>query len=235
MARPKKDKLPELTPMQRRFVKEYFVDFEGKAAAIRAGYSPTIASAQASKMLKQPHIAEALAKETKKKEYEIDIDANRTLLELARISYFDPRQVLEWETIAAAEDGEPSDDDDEGGKKVRVGDFMLRIKDAKDLSDDAAAAIKEFKIDDKGITVKFHDKLRALEVLAKFHNLVRPADHINIFNQLGVMNESQLDELEREVLKRLGTQSAQGHVIEGEAQEINGKLPQHIRALAETS
>lgn len=48
-----------LSPRQRLFCNEYVVDFEGKAAAIRAGYAITYAEKQASNLLrKTPGIAE---------------------------------------------------------------------------------------------------------------------------------------------------------------------------------
>ena len=44
-----------LTPMQERFCSEYLIDFNAKAAALRAGYSEASAK-NASKMLNQPII-----------------------------------------------------------------------------------------------------------------------------------------------------------------------------------
>lgn len=45
-----------LSPMQLSFVHEYLVDYNGKAAAIRAGYSESCAKQKASQLLKHPLI-----------------------------------------------------------------------------------------------------------------------------------------------------------------------------------
>ncbi|HEY4370985.1 MAG TPA: terminase small subunit [Burkholderiales bacterium] len=45
---------------RRRFVQEYAVDYNGAAAAMRAGYSTRSAKVTASRLLAQPHIKAAL-------------------------------------------------------------------------------------------------------------------------------------------------------------------------------
>jgi hypothetical protein len=49
-----------LTPHEKRFVAEYPVDFNGKQAAIRAGYSERRAAITASELLKKPEVVDAL-------------------------------------------------------------------------------------------------------------------------------------------------------------------------------
>lgn len=56
-----------LTEKQKAFVREYPVDFNGKRAAMRAGYSPAGAAVEAHKMLRKPKIQEALKREIKKR------------------------------------------------------------------------------------------------------------------------------------------------------------------------
>jgi len=50
----------ELTAKQRRFVDEYLIDLNATRAALRAGYSRRSAGQQASRLLRQPRIAEAV-------------------------------------------------------------------------------------------------------------------------------------------------------------------------------
>ena len=50
----------DLSDKQRRFVDEYLIDMNGKQAAIRAGYSPDAAAAQASRLLTYANVSEAL-------------------------------------------------------------------------------------------------------------------------------------------------------------------------------
>ncbi len=49
-----------LTPKQQRFVAEYLVDFNGKQAAIRAGYAPNSAEVVASKLLRLAKVSAAV-------------------------------------------------------------------------------------------------------------------------------------------------------------------------------
>jgi len=49
-----------LTPRQEAFVREYLVDSNGKAAAIRAGYSANTAESQASRLLRNAKVASAV-------------------------------------------------------------------------------------------------------------------------------------------------------------------------------
>ena len=48
--------LSALTPKQRRWIDEYLIDFNGAAAAVRAGYSPKSARAIAHENLTKPNI-----------------------------------------------------------------------------------------------------------------------------------------------------------------------------------
>ena len=55
----------ELTPKQAAFVREYLIDGNGSAAAIRAGYSAKSAKDVASENLKKPMVAAAIKAATK--------------------------------------------------------------------------------------------------------------------------------------------------------------------------
>ena len=52
----------KLTALQERFVEEYQVDFRGREAAVRAGYSPKGANVQAHNLLKLPKIQARITK-----------------------------------------------------------------------------------------------------------------------------------------------------------------------------
>lgn len=76
-----------ITPKQKRFCDEYLVDHNGYKAAVRAGYTKKAARAQASRMLTKGNIKAYLAAKVKKIEDKLDISAERTLLEIARVAY----------------------------------------------------------------------------------------------------------------------------------------------------
>jgi len=68
-----------LTPKQALFVKEYLVDMNGTQAAIRAGYSERTANEQASRLLANASIREAVAENSKARAAKVDITAEYVL------------------------------------------------------------------------------------------------------------------------------------------------------------
>jgi len=62
-----------LTPKQALFVAEYFRDFNGTQALVRAGYSPIGANKQVARMLSKPVIAQAI--QQKRQEHLAGVDA----------------------------------------------------------------------------------------------------------------------------------------------------------------
>lgn len=76
-----------LNPKQQRFVDEYLIDLNGKQAAIRAGYSPRSAEVQASQLLSQPKVAEAVAAAKADLARRTGITQEKVLLEYARLGF----------------------------------------------------------------------------------------------------------------------------------------------------
>jgi hypothetical protein len=68
-----------LTPKQHRFCIEYLKDENGKAAAIRAGYSPRCAAQQAYELLQNPKVREFIDQEQSDSldRSRVDLDAER--------------------------------------------------------------------------------------------------------------------------------------------------------------
>lgn len=142
------------------FVTEYTKDFNGKQAAIRAGYSAKGAEVTASKLLRHPKVAAALAPKQQQQVAEraeainrMELSVERTRLEVARLAYFDPRKLY---------------DDDGNLKKIT------------ELDDDSAAAIAGMDVlelrGENGVIgvvkkYKFADKNSALDKAAKIDGL----------------------------------------------------------------
>lgn len=88
-----------LTDQQRMFVAEYLRDRSATKAAVRAGYAPETARQQGSRLLTNVVIRrlvnshhEEVLEQVK---HETGITLERTLREIARISYFDPRKLFD--------------------------------------------------------------------------------------------------------------------------------------------
>lgn len=153
------------TPKHAKFVAEYLVDLNGRAAAIRAGYSPRnphAAEVQAARLLARPDIAAAVAAGKAKQLAALDITAEKVLREIARLSFSDLRTLFD-------QDG--------------------NLKSIHTLNADEAACIASLEVVKKNLTagdgqmdtvikLKVWDKTRSLEMLAKhFALLTEKVEH----------------------------------------------------------
>lgn len=88
-----------LTPRRERFAREYVVDLNAKAAAIRAGYSKKDAAREGCLLLKDRAVR-ALIDELKAKQYQrLELKADNVLLELSRIGFLDPAGVFNLDNV----------------------------------------------------------------------------------------------------------------------------------------
>jgi len=143
-----------LKDRQKMFIAEYLLDRNATKAAIRAGYSPKTAYSQGQRLLKNVEIQKALSKAMQRQEERTQITADRVLLELARIAFFDPRKLFD-------QYGNP--------------------KNINEIDDDTAAVIAGLDVDTKTdgesdlltITKKLRlaDKQKALDMLGRHFGL----------------------------------------------------------------
>jgi phage terminase small subunit len=88
-------KMAALDPRHQRFVQEYLVDLNGTQAAIRAGYSANTANEQASRLLANVKIQEAVEEAQRKLQDKLEINAERVIQKLATIAMADPRELVQ--------------------------------------------------------------------------------------------------------------------------------------------
>jgi phage terminase small subunit len=127
-------------------------------AYVIAGYAKS--AANACNLAKRPEVAARIqeisveiAEAAKSRSM---VTADRVLSELARIGFADVTQAVQ----------------------VRRG--RVKIKDTDDLAPDLRAALSEIRQGREGTTVKFHDKVRALESLSKHLGLTRENIDLNV-------------------------------------------------------
>jgi phage terminase small subunit len=110
----------KLTPKQQRFVEEYLIDMNGTQAAIRAGYSERTACEQASRLLANVKIQEAVALARTIVSEKAGITVERVLREMGRLAFVDVRKLYDA-------DG--------------------RLLSIHDIDDETAAAISSIEVD----------------------------------------------------------------------------------------
>lgn len=146
-----------LTAKQECFVAEYLIDLNATQAAIRAGYSENGASVQGSKLLANAKVQAAIQEAQAKRSEKTGITQERVLLELARIGFADIRKTVAWGSA-------PEGAVDEDGNPML---YPVELKPSGEVDDDTAAAISEVSLTAQGVKLKMHDKLSALDKIAR--------------------------------------------------------------------
>jgi len=143
----------ELTDRQNAFIREYLKDFNATQAAIRAGYSPTSAAESGCENLIKSNIRSEIDRIIAQRAARVGISVERVLQEYARIAFFNPTTV-----VSVTEKG------------------TVLITPTDELDEDDSACIAEVSSKETlfgaDVKIKFHDKLRALDTLAKHLRIV---------------------------------------------------------------
>lgn len=138
-----------LTAKQQRFVAEYLIDLNQTQAAIRAGYSERTAAEQASRLLTNVKVAEAIQAAMKARSERTQIDADWVLKRLARDATADLADLytehgtlkpvhewpIAWRTglVAGIETVQERDGEDAEGKPVYATVRKVKLLDRTKL------------------------------------------------------------------------------------------------------
>lgn len=125
------------------FCHEYMIDFNGKQAAIRAGYAPRAAASQAARMLTLVNVSRAIHALATQHAEKIELTATKVMEEVARIAFSDPRNLF-----------------DADGK----------LKKPKDWDKNTAACVASY--DGKTKTVRLWSKTEALSLASRITKIV---------------------------------------------------------------
>lgn len=139
-----------MKPKHEAFVREYLVDFNATAAAIRAGYSPKTASQIGHKLLRRADITVAVHQASTEAAEANAVKVGRTLSELKIIAFTDIADFVTWDQNGA-----------------------VRLRPIADIDPRKLAAISEVREiagpgGKVGYVVKMHDKVAALQSLGKY-------------------------------------------------------------------
>jgi phage terminase small subunit len=138
-----------LLPKRELFCREYLKDLNGAQAAVRAGYAPSTANVNVSWWLADPEVQAFIAELAAERNKKLGIEADDILEELRKIALADPACAY----------------DEDGAFKRDIHQIPVHVrKNIASIKTSQNGQITE---------VKFHDKLRALEMLAR---------HLSLFN-----------------------------------------------------
>jgi phage terminase small subunit len=157
-------RVAKLTPKQQRFIEEYLVDLNATQAAIRAGYSPSTAKEQGCQNLSKLNVKNAIDQALAERSRRTGINQDRVLLELAKIAFLNPVDVIDMD--AATLKGDANRDDTAAIASVKV----KRIP-----TEDGDIVERE---------VRTYDKLKALEQIGRHLGMWK--DNINLSGEVGI-------------------------------------------------
>ena len=149
------EKPPELNERQEKFCREYLLDLNATQAAIRAGYSETSAGTIGFENMRKHAIVARIQELVGKRNARLEITTDRILAEYARIGF---ASVGTFTSVTSA--GDPYMDLSKVGEDDWAAISEVQTEDYVDGRGEDARSVKKVK-------VKMHDKLRALDAMAK--------------------------------------------------------------------
>ena len=158
-----------LTEKQRLFCLYYIKSYNATLSATKAGYAKDSAHVQGSCLLRNTKIAKEIKRLKGRALKDLYIDALDVLEVYAKIAFADITECIEFgsnkEYVYV-----------EGQRMIGVdGDYLkqdvnyVRVKGYDEID---GSLISEVKQGREGISIKFHDKMKALEVLIKYFDLL---------------------------------------------------------------
>ncbi|MFD3271507.1 terminase small subunit [Paenibacillus dendritiformis] len=155
-----------LTDKQRIFVMEYLRDFNATRAAMAAGYSKKTAYSIGWELLRKPEVQAEIQRHKEALTGELGLDVRRVIAELMKIAFADISDVMEFglhDVPLLDDEGKPVMNGD--GEVVYEKVNYVALKNAEAID---STVISEVKKTREGVSVKLHDKMRAIEKLERY-------------------------------------------------------------------
>lgn len=150
----------KLTAKQELFIQYYLEDLNATQAAIRAGYSKPSACSIAEENLRKPEISERIKQELDRLKKKSQVTKEAMIEELRRIAFGNMGNLAKW---------------NESG---------VRYKSSDELTPEAMSTVLsvEEETNQHGgkLKIKQHDKMRAMELLAKLHGYTLDKSEIEL-------------------------------------------------------
>lgn len=165
--------MAKLNEKQQRFVDEYLIDLNGTQAAIRAGYSPKTANEQASRLLTNVNIQQAVSVAMAERSKRTGVNQDRVVLELAKIALVKMTDIV----------------DNQGRIKTTATDDDLACIESmkyKESESDTGSSVER--------EVKISSKIKALELLGKHLGMWNDKLDINITQPIVISGDDKLED-----------------------------------------
>ena len=157
--------MSNITPRQELFCREYVIDRNGAAAAIRAGYSKAGAAQQASRLLTIAKIKGRIAAMLHDSAARQDATLDRVMSELAHIAFANMSDFSSWaaNTVKLIPSAELSEE---------------KLKAVESIAETSG------KNGDPQLKIRLHSKLRALELLLRIHEMKEIEARLSLIEEM---------------------------------------------------
>lgn len=155
-----------LTPRRLRFVDEYLIDLDARAAARRAGFSPKTRS-YPTKLMRDPDVARAIGKAMTERAERTGITRERVLAEYAKIAFIDLSDLADWDGAGVAFKDAAAIPEEIAAAIALVAELDALDAPEGDAPEGDAPAGDGAEGGAHRFRVTLFDKLKALEALAR--------------------------------------------------------------------
>lgn len=166
--------MAKLTAKQKRFCDEYLIDLNATQSAIRSGYSVKTANEQGARLLANVSVQEAIAKEMAERSKRTGINQDRVVMELARIAFINPQNLIDPEDASVRQDATEDD--------------LACIQSVKVKTMDGAKGSSVER------EIKLNDKMKALELLGKHLGMWNDKVDVNVAVPVVICGEDDLED-----------------------------------------
>jgi phage terminase small subunit len=180
-----------LTERERLFAMEYLRDFNITRAAIAAGYSKKTAHVTGWEVLRRPKVQRLINKYKELRTAELGLDIQRIIAEYMKIAFADITDVMEFgQRIVPITDEEGKVIfDPESGEGMTTKENFVVLKNSDEIDGTVVSEVKQGRT---GVSIKLHDKLRALEKLERYLDFMTEEDRLKLEKlrlEVKVLNE----------------------------------------------
>jgi phage terminase small subunit len=145
-----------LTPRQQRFVQEYIVDLNATQAAIRAGYSERGARVRGVELLTNRNVKTAIARTKEERRLRLELEADDVVRHLVEVAFANIADFATWT------------------------ESKVRLRPSEEIEESKLVAVHSITNGPNGVTIRLHDKLRALELLAKHLGMFKDRNEVDL-------------------------------------------------------
>lgn len=167
-----------LTEKQRLFVLEYLRDFNATRAAMAIGYSKKTAYAIGWNLLRKVEIQAEIKRQKELRATELGLDVQRVIAEYMKIAFADITDYAEFgqqEMPIITKKGPMIDPNT--GEVMTIKESYVAFRDHSEVDGSVISEVKQGK---DGVSIKLHDKMKALEKLERYLDFMTEEERLKV-------------------------------------------------------